>query len=173
MCVRVFVRLCACAFVRVRAMHVCLCVALCACALMCAYALSVCACVGALVSACAWVRAFPSDCIFSRVGSTFACVRAAALCAPSHRTAATCGIHSSAHASRCGRVCGRAGVVAFGATGRARARRLQGSPGRAAPSRRNGFSDTGTRPWSTPPAPSTSSAATANCPASAACRTCG
>jgi hypothetical protein len=44
-------------------------------------------------------------------------VRAPPLCAPSHRTVATCGIHSSARAARCG----RARVVALGATGRARA----------------------------------------------------
>jgi hypothetical protein len=41
-------------------------------------------------------------------------VCAAALCAPSHRTASTCGINSSARAARCGRAC----VVAVGATGR-------------------------------------------------------
>ncbi len=45
------------------------------------------------------------------------CVRAA-VCAPSHRTAATCGINSSARAA----LCGRARVVAFGAIGRAHAR---------------------------------------------------
>jgi hypothetical protein len=39
---------------------------------------------------------------------------AAALCAPSHRTAATCGINGSARAVLCG--CAR--VVAFGAIGR-------------------------------------------------------
>ncbi len=85
------------------------------------------------------------------------CVRACAsrLHAPSHRTAATCGINRSARAARCG----RARVVAFGATGRARARRPQVSPGRAArPTRFMG--DNRTRPWSTLPAPSTSSAAT-------------
>jgi hypothetical protein len=46
-------------------------------------------------------------------------VRACAsrLHAPSHRTAVTGGIYSSARAARCGRAC----VVSFGATGRARA----------------------------------------------------
>ncbi len=42
---------------------------------------------------------------------------APALCAHSRGTAATCGIDSSARAARCG----RARVVAFGATGRAHA----------------------------------------------------
>ena len=69
----------------------------------------------ACVSACACVRAIPSDCNYARV-----C--AAALCAPSHRTAAACGIYSSARAARCG----RARAVAFGATGRARARSAAG-----------------------------------------------
>ncbi len=60
-------------------------------------------------------------------------------------------------------LCGRARAVAFGATGRARARRPQVSRGRAAQTRRNGLAlaDLTTRRWSTPPAPSTSSAATA------------
>jgi hypothetical protein len=56
---------------------------------------------------------------------------------------------------------GCARVVAFGATGGARARRPQVSRGRAARPRRDGLRDLGTRPWSTPPAPSTSSAAKA------------
>jgi hypothetical protein len=52
----------------------------------------------------------------------------------------------------------------FVATGRARALRPQVSRGRAAQTRRNGLrkaADLTTRRWSTPPAPSTSSAATA------------
>jgi hypothetical protein len=54
---------------------------------------------------------------FHRIAIPRVCVAsvcAAALCAPSHRTAAACGIHSSARTARCG----RARVVAFGATGR-------------------------------------------------------
>ncbi len=47
----------------------------------------------------------------------------------------------------------------FGAIGRARARLPQVSPGRAALPRRDGLAEFCTRPWSTPPAPSTSSAA--------------
>jgi hypothetical protein len=40
---------------------------------------------------------------FHRIGIPRACVCVASLCAPSHRTAATCGISSSACAARCGR----------------------------------------------------------------------
>jgi hypothetical protein len=69
---------------------------------------------------------------------------------------------------------GRARVVAFGATGRARARRPQVSPGRAVPPARRGKREAGTRPWSTPPAPSTSSAAAISmAPTTSSTRTCG
>jgi hypothetical protein len=125
------------------------------------------------VSACACVRAFPSDCTFARVCSerVFAYrtrVRAPALCSHSRGAAATCGINSSARATLCGRAC----VVAFDATGRARARWPQVSPSPIVPSKRNGLSEKGSRPWSTPPAPSTSSAATAT-PTTSSSRTCG
>jgi hypothetical protein len=70
------------------------------------------------------------------------CACASRLHAPSHRTAGTCGINGSARAARCGRAC----VVAFGATGRARARWPQVAPGRAAQSRRDGLRDLTTRP---------------------------
>jgi hypothetical protein len=113
------------------------------------------------VSASACVRAFPSDCTFARVCSERVRVyrtrvRAAALCTHSRGTAATCGINSSARAACCSRAC----VVAFDATGRARARWRKVSPSPIVPSRRNGLREEGSRPWSTLPAPSTSSAAT-------------
>ncbi len=81
------------------------------------------------------------------------CVCSARVCAPrrgahSRGAAATCGMNSSARAAR---------VVSLGAIGRARA--LQVSPGRAPQAARCGLGDIRTRPWSTPPAPSTSSAA--------------
>jgi hypothetical protein len=76
----------------------------CACArvLMCVFAfIRVRArCVGARmrasVSTYARARAFPSDCVFARA----CCVCSERVCAPSHRTAATCGIYSSARAAR-------------------------------------------------------------------------
>jgi hypothetical protein len=130
------------------------------------------ACMRAHVSACVFVFAFPSDCIFrARVCSERVCVfseRACALlrCArpPIARRRPAASI-----ARRAPRVGGCARVVAFGATGRARARRPQVSPGRAARPTRDGQADVTTHPSSTPPAPSTSSAATA-APTS---RTCG
>ncbi len=61
---------------------------------------------------------------FHRIASSRACLCAASrLHAPSHRTAATCGINGSARAARRRP---RARVVAFDATGRARARSAAG-----------------------------------------------
>jgi hypothetical protein len=61
---------------------------------------------------------------------------------PCHRTAPTCGINSSARVALCGHAC----VVAFGATGRARARLPQVSRGRSARPTRHGLRDMRTRP---------------------------
>ncbi len=127
----------------------------CRCACVCAHAR---VCVRLLVCLCARVC---TACVKRTV-----CACASRLHAPSHRTAATGGINSSARAA----LCGRERVVAFVATGRARARRPQVSPGRAARPTRDGLRDKGTRPWSMPPAPSTSSAAATAAPTS---RTCG
>jgi hypothetical protein len=97
----------------VRAMYVCVC----ACA-------HVCVCVNLRARACACVYACLCErmcvCLCDSIGLQFrARVCAAALCAPSHRTAAACGIYSSARAARCGRVrgcvrCDRPGSRAFG-----------------------------------------------------------
>jgi hypothetical protein len=166
---------CACVreHVRVRAISVsvCTCAHLCVCVHSCARTLRACARVRAYVrareSACALGRAFPSDCIFALLCVASMCACASRLHAPSHRTAPTCGINGSARAAAV--VAARA-WLRLGATGRARARRPQVSPGRTARPRRNGLADLGTRPSSTPPAPSTSSAETT---ATATSRTCG
>jgi hypothetical protein len=87
---------------------VCVCARACVCVCVSVY-VCVCVCVCSRAPLGLAVRA----CVRSVCERT-ACVWAAALCAPSHRTAATCGIYSSARAARCGRAC----AVAFGATGR-------------------------------------------------------
>jgi hypothetical protein len=89
---------------------VCLCVRARACVHVC---VGVCVCVRVRARVCVCVRA--RECVCSRL-LVWLCARAcaAALCAPSHRTAVACGINSSARAARCG----RARAVAFGATGR-------------------------------------------------------
>jgi hypothetical protein len=92
------------------------------------------------------------------------CVRAARRCARPPIAQRRFAVSIARPAPRVG---GRARVVAVGATGRARP---QVSRGRAARPRRNGLREMGTRPWSTPPAPSTSSAAKATPPATS--RTC-
>jgi hypothetical protein len=106
---------------------------------VCAHMRVFCTSVGILAYVCVCV------CVCVRHGCGFALWRYW----PSHRTAGTGGINSSAGgvSSACGLRLVR------------RARLPQVSPGRAAPSRRNGLADVGTRRWSTPPAPSTSSAA--------------
>ncbi len=91
------------------------------------------------------------------------CTYASALCGRCGGTAGTGGINSLAG--------GRALVVSVRCHRPvSRALGPQVSRGDAVPSRRSGLADMGTRPWSTPPAPSTSSAATTATPPT---RTCG
>jgi hypothetical protein len=118
--------------------------------------------------------------IFVRVCS-YVCVCGERVCAPRRCARPLAARRQRAvsiarpRAAQCSRACVVAlGATrrAFGATGRARARRPQVSPGRAARPRRRGLAEVSTRPWSTPPAPSTSSAAKApTVPPST--RTCG
>jgi hypothetical protein len=145
---------------------VCACARLCVCVHFRACALRACArvraCTRAFVSACACDCAFPSDCNFLCVCSDRVCVCLAAACAPPSHARRRLAVFIARPAPRVG-VCAR--VVAVGETGGARACRPQVSRGRAARPRRNGLRELTTRPWSTPPAPSTSSAAatTATC----------
>ncbi len=135
---------CACVRVRVRAMSVCICARahLCVRVHLCA-----CACACARVRAC--VRAFPSDCVCVRVCVASVCVCVCVcVCAPRRcaRPAIAQRRLAVFMARPAPRVGGRARVVALGATGRARARRPQVSPGRAVPSRRNGLRELTIRP---------------------------
>ncbi len=155
MCARACARACACNE-RVR---LCVCSFLCLLSFVCVCVHARCvraACVGpctrAFVSTCACVCAFPSDCIFARIARRALAV----LIAP--RAPRVAAAHAWLHLVR------SAGLARFGP---------QVSRGRAARRRRRGLPDLGTRPWSTPPAPSTSSAATAatktTAPTSRAC----
>jgi hypothetical protein len=151
-------------------LRVCSCV--CLCSFVCVHAAFPCARVRACMRAC--VRAFPSDCVFARVCVASVCVCSEHVCAPRRCMRPHIAQRRRAVSkSRPTRVGGRARVIAFGATGRARARRPQVSHGRAVPSRRNGLRETRTRPWSTPPAPSTSSAASATTALTPTSRMCG
>jgi hypothetical protein len=58
------------------------------------------ACMRAHVSACVCGCVFPSGCVFARRCVASVCACASRLHAPCHRTAATCGINSSARAAR-------------------------------------------------------------------------
>ncbi len=80
-CVRVREQ-CACnECVRLRVCaHLCVCVHLCACALRACARKG--ACMRAFVSACAWVRAFPSDRIFARACVASVCVCSERVCSP-------------------------------------------------------------------------------------------
>ena len=123
--------------------------------------------------ACARVRAGVRSCARARAGLPFhrqassrvcvreracACVRGTTVCA---RLGAEWALWGPA--VQIARPAVARARLRIGATGfRCRARLPQAEPSAAAPSRRNGLRDMGTRPWSTPsPAPSTSSAATA------------
>ncbi len=155
---------CACAFLLV-------CVHLCACVLACMRP-----CTRAFVSACACVRASLPDRIFARVCVVNVFMRSESVCSMSRRCARPLverrrrAVFIARPAPRVG---GRARVVSvrFHRPG-SRARWPQVSRGRTARPARRGLRETGTRPWSTLPAPSTSSAA-ATPTAAASTRTCG
>jgi hypothetical protein len=115
-----------------------------------------CACRCARARARACVRAFWSVGVrlhAQRVDELCARACASQLHAPSHRTAATCGMNSSARAVRAWL-------------------RSQVPRGRAARPARNGLRELPTRRWSTPPAPSTSSAANTAARTTPPSRTC-
>jgi hypothetical protein len=118
-----------------------------------------CPCMRAFVCACECGRAVPSASIFARVvrERACACVRGTTVWA---RLGAEWALRGPA--VLIARPAAARARLRIGATGfRCRARLPQAEPSAAAPSRRDGLRDIGTRPWSTPPAPSTSSAATA------------
>ncbi len=143
---------------RARAMSACVCV--CARVSVCVH-LQACArarvCVRVCVplSANVRVRAIPSDCTSARVCSERVC--APRRCARPPIARRRLAVFIARPAPRVG---GRArGCVRCDGPVVARVW-PQVSPGRAARPARRGPRDIGTRPWSTPPAPSTSSAAT-------------
>jgi hypothetical protein len=144
----VFARICVRAFVCVRRS---VCARACACARGCACVRS-CGCasvfgrsIGKHLCACVCVRA-----------RACACVRGTTVCA---RLGAEWALWGPAVRIARPAAAGRA-RLRIGATGlRRRARLPQAEPSAAAPSRRDGMRDMGTRRWSTKPAPSTSSAA--------------
>ncbi len=164
----------------------CVCVRMCVCCSFhggaCASFVSVSLCVRARAFVC--VRgtlcgfAVPSASIFAHVLRVCVHARAARLRVYASwlggrcgRPAATCGPNSSAGGAGRPRVRGCGSVRS--ALGVARVR-PQVRRGRAARPARRGLRETGTRRWSTPPAPSTSSAASAeSAGAVATSRTCG
>ncbi len=85
-------------------------------------------------------------------------------CAPCDRTAGTCGRNSSARGASAAVFAARRPPAGLARVGPQRC-------GRAARQRRDGLREITTRRWSTPPAPSTSSAASAT--ATPSSRTCG
>ena len=129
------------------------CVCICVCARIsvrervCAYA---CVCPGMCAFVCARVHLFLQFCILARV---CVCAARGGVGPPM----GTGGIYSSACDARTARACVlRWRWPSVGSLVRTQARR-----GRAVRPARRGLREMGTRPWSTPPAPSTSSAAAA------------
>ena len=129
--------------------------------------------------ACARVRAGVRSCARARVGLPFHRQASSRVCVRERACACVRGTTVCARLGAEWALWGPAVLIArpaapavararlrIGATGfRCRARLPQAEPSAAAPSRRNGLREMGTRPWSTPsPAPSTSSAATAAAP---------
>ncbi len=160
--VRLRARVCVAAFYG--GVWVCVCVRVCVCVCVCCCCWFVCECVcpctRAFVSACACAFcAFPSDCIFARTCDCRACVCSERACAT----------------GRCARtLVARRGLAGFVARPTAAAARAWLRSGRTFTSRTTSapwvVADMGTHRWSTPPAPSASSAAPTALTAS---RTCG